>query len=89
MPSKRRSIAEQREQLRAQLATLKKRDAALAARETKAARKKDTRRKIILGGALLAHAAQNPKFDQYVRTELKPFLAKAKESDKAMIPDWL
>ncbi len=83
------SIAERRKKLKEEIDHLKKREAALAAKQSLDERKIDTRRKIILGGAVLAHAAMHPDFDKYVRRELKPVLSKAKDKDRAVIEDWL
>lgn len=74
------------------LAALKQREAALKAQiariETKAktqARKTDTRRKIIVGAAVMAHAKLQPDFADKLRQALKA--AVTKESDRELIRD--
>ncbi len=70
-----------------QVAAKKARLARLKAQESTEARKLDTRRKIVVGGAVLAHAEIDPAF----AIELRHVLAKAvaRDQDKAVIADLL
>lgn len=87
--AQRLSIAERREKLRKQMAAMKAQEAALAAKQSSEERKLDTRRKIVLGGAVMAHAALDPDFAKLIRSALKSALAKAKEKDRAIVQDWI
>ncbi|MGH9344385.1 MAG: hypothetical protein ACRD19_11570 [Terriglobia bacterium] len=62
MPRTRRSIDEQLESLRQKKEALEKQLDAVEARKKETDRKLDTRRKIIVGGAVLAHAEIDPAF---------------------------
>jgi hypothetical protein len=59
----------------------------LAARESAASRKLDTRRKIVLGGAVMAHCAHDSAFADAVRNALRSALTN--ERDKELLADWL
>jgi glucose/arabinose dehydrogenase len=74
------ALKQKQAQLRAQIV-------ALEAKEKAAERKKDTRRKIIVGGAVLAHAALHPAFAAELKNVLK--LAVTREIDRAAIQDLL
>lgn len=71
------------EQLQEQKAKIEERLKALEARQKQADRKADTRRKIIVGGAVLAHAA----FAESLREVLR--LAVTRDIDKKAIADLL
>lgn len=58
---------------------------AIEARDKQAARKKDTRRKIIVGAAVLAHAAMDEDFAKLLRAVLKK--AVTEERNLALIAD--
>lgn len=81
------SKADRLEALKQKQEQLKAKIAALEAKEKAADRKKDARRKIIIGGAVLAHAALDPAF----AVELKAILKKAvtRERDLETIRDIL
>ena len=74
------ALKKKQEQLKAQIA-------ALEAQEKEAERKRDTRRKIIVGGAVLAHAALHPSFGAELRAVLKT--AVLRDSDRETIQDLL
>lgn len=74
------------EALRKKQGQLKAKIAELEAREKAAERKKDARRKIIVGGAVLAHAALDPAFAAELRRVLK--MAVTRESDRETIKDF-
>ena len=76
------------------LAALKQREAALKAKiariENKAKtedRKRDTRRKIIVGGAVMAHARHDADFRRLLQEVLKEVVTK--DADKEVIKDFL
>jgi len=76
------------------LAALKQKEAALKARiaklENKAKaqdRKRDTRRKIIIGGAVMAHAKHDKAFGAALRQALQA--AVTKDADREVIKDFL
>jgi hypothetical protein len=73
--------------LKQKQAQLKAQIAALEAKEKAAERKKDTRRKIIVGGAVLAHAALHPAFAAELKMALKQ--AVIRDSDRETIQDLL
>jgi hypothetical protein len=73
--------------LKQKQAQLKAQIAALEAKEKEAERKKDTRRKIIVGGAVLAHAALHPAFAAELKMVLKQ--AVIRDSDRETIQDLL
>lgn len=77
--------AERLEALKKKQDQLKAKIAAIEAREKIAERKKDARRKIIVGGAVLAHAALDPAFAAELRRVLKA--AVTRESDRETIGD--
>ncbi len=86
--SKPKKTAEER------LAALRQREAAIKADiariENKAKtenRRLDTRRKIIVGAAVLAHAQQQPAFAEALRGALRA--AVTKDADRALIADLL
>ena len=66
---------------------LKAKITALEAKSKAAARKLDARRKIIVGGAVLAHAALHPAFAVELKSVLKA--AVTRDSDKDTIKDLL
>ena len=74
-------------ELKAREDALRKRRAELEAAQTKEARKTDTRRKIILGGALLARCQHNPQFAALVRAELAQAITK--DRDRELLANWL
>jgi hypothetical protein len=74
------ALKKKQEQIRAQIA-------ALEAKEKAEERKKDTRRKIIVGGAVLAHAALHPAFAAELKMVLKQ--AVIRDSDRETIRDLL
>ena len=76
------------------LAALKQKEAALKARiaklENKAKaqdRKRDTRRKIIIGGAVMAHTKHDKAFGAALRQALQA--AVTKDADREVIKDFL
>lgn len=77
--------ADRLEALRQKEAQLKAKIAAIEARQKTADRKTDTRRKIIVGAAVLAHAELDPAW----AVELKAVLQKAvtRERDRETIKD--
>lgn len=85
--STRRSHAEQLATLQEQRAKLDARMKALQARQKEETRKTDTRRKIVVGGAVLAHAALHPEFAAVLRGVLK--VAVTRDIDKAVVADLL
>ena len=58
-----------------------------AARESAASRKLDTRRKIVLGGAVMAHCAHDPDFAEAVKKAMRSALTT--ERDKTLLADWI
>lgn len=74
------ALLEKRKALDAQLRDLQ-------ARESSSARKLDTRRKIVLGGAVMAHSAHDPAFADAVTKALRSALTN--ERDKELLADWL
>ena len=76
------------------LAALKQKEAALKERIAKienkakaADRKRDTRRKIIIGGAVMAHAKHDKAFGAALRQALQA--AVTKDADREVIKDFL
>jgi hypothetical protein len=61
--------------------------AALTARQKTEDRKRDTRRKIVVGGAVLAHAALHPAFADALRDVLRA--AVTRDIDRALLVDWI
>ncbi|MDD2800027.1 MAG: hypothetical protein PHE96_01100 [Methylococcales bacterium] len=87
MATPKKSKAEQLEALRKQEAALKARMQSLQASVNEEQRKLDTRRKIVFGGALMAHASHNAQFAALVRSALNAALTK--EADRELLKDWL
>jgi hypothetical protein len=79
--------ADRLEALQKRQAQIQAQIAALKAKEKVAERKKDTRRKIIVGGAVLAHAALHPAFAAELKMALKQ--AVVRDSDRETIQDLL
>jgi hypothetical protein len=73
-------LEEHKKKIEAKLATL-------AAREKVANRKRDTRRKVIVGAAVLAHAERDAEFAARLRTVLT--LAVMREGDRLAVADLL
>lgn len=73
-------LAERKKQIEAKLASL-------AARERQDARKRDTRRKVVVGAAVLAHA----ELDEQFAAALRDALAKAvlRPADREAVADLL
>lgn len=86
-PVMRRTVSERRAALEERKRQLESELAALNAREKEASRKRDTRRKVIVGAAILAHAELHPAF----AAELRHILAQAvtREIDRRDIADLL
>ena len=82
-----KSLAERIRDQERKLENSKNRLSRLKGKAANEARKLDTRRKIIVGSAVLAHAEIDPAF----ATELRSILAKAvtRDQDKTVIPDLL
>lgn len=87
MPRNNKPLTEQiaeakkaREQAAARLAELQGRQKAMD-------RKKDARKKIIFGGAMIARAGRDPAFDRQFRTILREEVTR--KLDKDAIADWL
>lgn len=74
------ALEERKRQIEAQLASL-------TARKREAERKRDTRRKIIVGAAILAHAELNPGFGDQLREVLEQ--AVQRPQDRQAISDLL
>jgi hypothetical protein len=74
------ALKKRQDQLKAQIA-------AIEAREKADERKKDARRKIVIGAAVMAHAAIDPEFARELRRVLR--LAVTRDFDKAAIEDFL
>ncbi len=74
------ALKERQERLRTQVA-------ALEARTKEQQRREDTRRKIIVGGAVLAHAALHPEFARTLHEVLK--VAVTRDIDKNAVADLL
>lgn len=74
-------------ELKAREDALRKRRAELEAAQTKETRKTDTRRKIVLGGALLARCQHNPQFAALAKRELAQAITK--DRDRELLADWL
>lgn len=77
MVSKRRSIDERLAELTARRKVIEARQATLVAAKKTADRKRDTRRKIIVGAAVLAHA----EIDAGFASKLRDVLARAVQRD--------
>lgn len=75
------------QKLKAQHAAITARIQQLEARDREASRKQDTRRKIIVGGSILAAIATNPDLAGLVRAELTARVTKPQ--DRALLSDLL
>lgn len=73
------------EALRQKKAALEKRIAAINTREKRRQRAEDTRRKIVVGAAVLAHAEHDPAFAEALRQALMKGVTR--EADKALLGD--
>jgi len=87
MTAERRSLADRiadkkkrEEQLRAEVAQLE-------ARRKTEERKRDTRRKIVVGGAVLAHAEHDPAFRNHLQEALRKGVTR--DIDKVVVADLL
>ncbi|POZ49676.1 hypothetical protein [Methylovulum psychrotolerans] len=80
-------IEQQREALRKQIEALKKKEQLLVAKQNSEARKLDTRRKILIGAAVMAHCEHDEKFADLVRSAVKNNITK--EKDKEVLNSWL
>lgn len=87
MPRPRKSLDEQLAELTKRKDQLEARRQALLAVKKNADRKLDTRRKIVVGAAVLAHAELNPIFAEELRQVLE--VAVQREADRAAIADLL
>ncbi len=87
MATQRKTAAQRLEDLRKKQEALKAEMAALEARAKTDDRKRDARRKIIVGGAVLAHAELNPSFRDALTEALQA--AVTRDIDKAVIADLL
>jgi hypothetical protein len=84
MPKTRKSLDEQAEELRQKKEVLEKRLEAIEARKRESDRKLDTRRKIIIGGAVLAHAEIDTEFRRALQAALQKSVA---EKDRPILAD--
>lgn len=80
-----KTAAEKLAELEKQAEALKARMQAIKAREKEAERKADTRRKVILGGLLLAKAEQDDRFARVVEQLLK---AVERPADRSAFDGW-
>ena len=87
MPRARKSLAERIAALKAEEKQTQARLAALVAKQKTEDRKRDTRRKIVIGGAVLAHAALHPAFADALRDVLRA--AVTRDMDRAVLADWI
>ena len=85
MPRARKTLAERIAALKAEEKQTQARLAALLAKQKADERKRDTRRKIVVGGAVLAHAALHPAFADALRDVLRA--AVTRDMDKALLAD--
>jgi hypothetical protein len=85
MPRARKSLAERIAALKAEEKQTQARLAALLAKQKTDERKRDTRRKIVVGGAVLAHAALHPAFADALRDVLRA--AVTRDMDRALLAD--
>jgi hypothetical protein len=83
----RKSPSQQIEELRKKREQLDARMASLAARQKTEERKRDARRKIIVGAAVLAHAQVDSAFKTALQRALRQ--AVTRDIDRAAIPDLL
>jgi hypothetical protein len=85
--TQRKSAAERIETLKQKVERLQAQQAALVARQKADDRRRDARRKIVVGAAVLAHAELNPSFRDNLREALQA--AVTRDIDKAVIADLL
>lgn len=83
----RKSTSQRIESARAQKAQIEAKLAALEARQKSDERKRDTRRKIVVGAAVLAHAERDATFRDALKAALRA--AVTRDIDKAAIADML
>lgn len=82
-----KSFSAQRNELLTRKQQLEARLADLDARQKTRNRKRDTRRKVIVGGAIIAHGKLHPAFRVALRSVLQQ--AVTRDIDKAVIADLL
>ncbi len=87
MAHARKSLADQIAALKESERQTQARLAALLARQKTEERKRDTRRKIVVGGAGLTHAALHPAFAEALRDVLRA--AVTRDIDRTLLADWL
>ncbi len=87
MPQPRKSIDERLAELGRRKQQIEARRLTLIASKKDADRKLDTRRKIIIGAAILAHAEQHPDFSSQLRDILS--VAVQRDLDRQAIADLL
>lgn len=87
MPRPRKSIDDQIADLTQRREQIEARRLALLAQKKDADRKHDTRRKIVVGAAVLAHAALDPDFAATLREVLS--VAVQRPADRAVIADFV
>jgi hypothetical protein len=87
MPRPRKSLDDQLAELRKKSDELEGRRSSLLARKKLANRKLDTRRKIVVGAAVLAHAQLSPTFAGQLREILDA--GTTRSVDRGVIPDLL
>jgi len=75
------------ELLRKRKAEIEQQLKTLEARDKQAARKRDTRQKIVVGAAVLAHAAKDGEFAKTLRAVLN--VAVTEERNRALVADWI
>ena len=85
MPRAQKPLAERIAALKEAEKKAQARLASLVARQKTEDRKRDTRRKIVVGGAVLAHAALHPAFANALRDVLR--VAVTRDMDKALLAD--
>jgi hypothetical protein len=86
MPKTRKTLDEQLQELRDKKEAIEKKLEAAEKRKSDSERKLDTRRKIIIGGALKAHAEIDPEFRRVMQTALQKSVA---AKDRALVADLL
>ncbi len=84
MPKTRRTLDEQLEALKQKKEAIEKQLNAVETRKKETDRKLETRRKIIVGGALLAHAEIDPDFRAAMQAALQKAVA---PKDRALVAD--
>ena len=87
MPQDRKTTEQKLAALRAKQKQLQGQAATLEARKRSEDRKRDARRKIVIGGAALAHAEHDPDWKHRLRQVLHK--AVTRDIDKAVIGDLL